>query len=244
MSGSISASNPLSYLGLPETDVPQVIIAKRPPTTNDIDGRKLGDLWVDASAMSMYGFVGSSSGEAIWIFLGASSGSLATLTGDCGEAVNPSAGNINLQGGGAGGIEFKNGGTGLLNAEVQVDNKTIQIVENQLKATSGFTWNVINTHTVASSGNGYFVNDAGNIDISLPTTSSIGDSIEISEIGSGTWTIKQGDGQQIRLGAYQTTLGAGGSLVSTQSGDSILLTCYGDNSLWVSTSSTGNITIT
>jgi len=244
MSGSISSSNPLSYLGLPETDVPQVTIAKRPPTGNDLDGRKLGDIWVDAIAMAMYGFVGASGGQAIWIFLGATSGALATLTGDSGGAVSPSAGNINLQGGATGAIQFTNGGAGQLNAAVQVDNETIQIVGNQLKATSGFTWNVINTDTAAASDNGYFVNDAGNVNISLPATSSIGDAIEISEIGTGTWTITQAAGQQIRLGSYQTTLGAGGSLTSTQAGDSIRLTCYADNSLWVSTSSTGNITIT
>lgn len=244
MSGSISSSNPLSYLGLPETDVPQVTIAKRPPTGNDLEGRKLGDLWVDALATSMYGFVGASGGEAIWIFLGASTGTLSTLTGDVGGAVTPSAGNINLQGGGTGAIQFTNGGAGQLNAAVQVDNETIQIVGNQLKATAALTWSVINANTAALSNNGYFVNNTGNIDISLPATSSIGDVIEISEISTGTWTLTQAASQQIRLGAYQTTLGTSGSLISTQPGDSIKLTCYAANSLWVSTSSTGNITIT
>lgn len=243
MSGSISSSNPLSYLGLPETDVPQVTIAKRTPTGNDLEGRKFGDLWVDVIATAMYAFVGASGGQAIWIFLGASPGTLSTLTGDVGGAVSPSAGNINLQGGGTGAIQFSNGGAGQLNAAVQVDNSTIKIVGNQLTATETFPWTVINSNTAAVSDNGYFVNTAGNINISLPATSAIGDTIEISEISTGTWTITQAAGQRVRLGSQQTTLGVGGSLASTQPGDSIRITCYSPNSLWVSTSSTGNITV-
>jgi hypothetical protein len=243
MSSSISSTNPLSYLGLPETDVPQVTIAKRPPTRGDLVGRKIGDLWVDKVGQNVYAFVAAVNGEAMWSQLGNSTNPLATLTGDVGRAVTPDTGNINLQGGASGAIQFSNGGPGQLNAAVQVDNSTIKIVGNQLTAAHTINWSVINADTPGVANQGYFVNDPGNINISLPATSEVGDTFSISEINTGTWTITQSAGQQIRLGNAQSTLGAGGSLVSSAPGDSLMLFCYQANTSWIALSAIGNITI-
>lgn len=93
---SFNSNNPLSYLGLPETDVPQIIVSKRNPGVNDIN-HKLGDLWINYISQSFWGLCGLGGGIANWQNFGAS-GSLSTITPDVGGAVSPIAGNINLFG--------------------------------------------------------------------------------------------------------------------------------------------------
>jgi hypothetical protein len=81
------------------------------------------------------------------------------------------------------------------------------------------------------------------LSLSLPATSAVGNVIEVSLDGATSFTITQGAGQQIRLGNVATTAGVGGSLASTQQGDSVRLVCRTANLLWNVLSSMGNPTI-
>ena len=49
----------------------------------------------------------------------------------------------------------------------------------------------------------------------------------------GLWTLAQGAGQQVRVGALATTLGTAGSITSTVVGDTLNLVCWTANTLWV-----------
>jgi hypothetical protein len=67
----------------------------------------------------------------------------------------------------------------------------------------------------------------------LPTTSAIGDVIEITGNSTGGWTITQNAGQNIQMGVDSTTIGVSGSLTSSNRYDSIRLKCTVVNTTWV-----------
>lgn len=113
---------------------------------------------------------------------------------------------------------------------------------------TAFFWNVITQATEPANfvvNNGYLCQSGGtgNVSIALPTTSEVGDEIAIYLDGATTWTITQGAGQQIRISGSQTTLGAGGSLTTTGTGDGVRLVCSVADTLWVCINQTGNITV-
>lgn len=117
-----------------------------------------------------------------------------------------------------------------------------------LTGAAGFDWNTINQSTQPANlvaNNGYICQSGGtgNVSSALPSASSVGDLIEITLDGATSWTITQAVGQQIRLGISQTTSGAGGSIVSTQQGDSLRMVCSVANLRWNVLSSIGNLTI-
>ncbi len=94
MSGKNPLPNEFAYEGVRAVNPPELIKARRIPTTND---RKyaIGTLWVDTVTQASYQLVAA---PGIWVALGISSGPLNTLTGDAGGAIAPGAGNITLAG--------------------------------------------------------------------------------------------------------------------------------------------------
>ncbi len=91
---------------------------------------------------------------------------------------------------------------------------------------------------------GYFVvSPGGAVVLTLPATSVQGDVIQVALDGATSFTIAQGAGQSILFGNKSTTPGIGGSLTSTQQGDSIRLVCRTPNLRWVAVCSLGNPTI-
>jgi hypothetical protein len=108
--------------------------------------------------------------------------------------------------------------------------------------TSG-SWVNQTTATVTMATNSGYTANAGAslITFTLPTSSAIGDFIEIVGVGSGLWTIAQAAGQQIQVAPNATTLGVGGSLSSINQYDSVRLRCVVANTTWavVSQQSTG-----
>jgi hypothetical protein len=109
----------------------------------------------------------------------------------------------------------------------------------------GFTWHNISASQTLVVDEGYFcVSPGGALSLALPATSIVGDMIEVVLDGATSFTITQSAGQQIRLGNLSTTAGVGGSLASTQQGDSIQMVCQTANLKWVVISSMGNPTIT
>ena len=90
---------------------------------------------------------------------------------------------------------------------------------------------------------GYFANDvSAPVAFTLPATAAQFDYMEIVGVSSQGWNIIQGSGQSIVFGNVATTVGAGGSLASTNGTDSIRLQCIVANTTWQVVYAVGNIT--
>lgn len=98
---------------------------------------------------------------------------------------------------------------------------------------SGLGWvEVTGTSQAMAVNTGYVANNAGLVTLSLPTSSSFGDVINIAGKGAGGFAISQAAGQTIHIGSSATTVGVGGSLASTDQFDSIQLLCIVANTTW------------
>lgn len=108
----------------------------------------------------------------------------------------------------------------------------------------GFSWNVITgTSQAMLPNNGYITDNSGLVTLTLPLTSAVGDEIDIIGKGSGGWLIAQNSGQSIVVGNESTTVGAGGSLASTDAKDSFYMICTVADTEWqVGAGVQGNIT--
>ena len=106
---------------------------------------------------------------------------------------------------------------------------------------SGMTWNRISSSQTLAVNNGYFcVAPGGALSLLLPPVSVLGDEIEITIDGAASFTVTQGAGQTIKLGNQTTTPGIGGSISSTQQGDTIRMVCKVNNLEWNILSMMGN----
>lgn len=187
---------------------------------------------------------------------GGGGGAILTLSSEGGPPTPPSLNNFNFSGSVAGGsaangaIEFITPGgpghatDGQMDANVLVDNTTIGINgSNQLHVIGSIIlhWNVVSTNQVGASNNGYvFVSPGGALTISLPAVSAVGDEFIVTLDGATSFQVTQAAGQQVRLGNLATTAGVGGSLTSTQQGDTLTMVCSVANLKWNVLSSMGN----
>ena|ERR1700741_1652412 len=90
----------------------------------------------------------------------------------------------------------------------------------------------------------YQPNNSGLVTLSLPATASLGARINIIGFGSGGWQIQQSAGQQVIVGNVQSSVGAGGSVSSTNQYDAIALCCVVANTTWQATvAPQGSLTI-
>lgn len=110
----------------------------------------------------------------------------------------------------------------------------------------GLTWSVVTADASFTVNTGTIANKAGLLTMTLPATASIGDEIAIT--GENTalgWKIAQNANQQIFFGTSSTTLGATGSLASTNIRDALNMVCTvsGASTVWTVLSSIGNITV-
>jgi hypothetical protein len=109
---------------------------------------------------------------------------------------------------------------------------------------SGVTsWSLISSSQTLAIDMGYICSGGATLSLALPAVSPLGAIIEVILSGSFGFTITQGAGQQISLGNQSTTAGVGGSLTSTQQGDSIRMVCKTANLSWLVLSGMGNPTI-
>jgi trimeric autotransporter adhesin len=99
--------------------------------------------------------------------------------------------------------------------------------------------------TVTMTANTGYTSDDGAtlVTLTLPTSSAIGNWVEINGKGAGLWKIAQAAGQQINFGSSPTTAGAGGSLASTLQYDSVKLRCITANTIWTVVAVQGNLTV-
>lgn len=112
-------------------------------------------------------------------------------------------------------------------------------------AGGGFTWTVVTGTTQAAvASNGYIANNAGQVVVTLPATSAVGDMIAVTGMNNATgWKIAQNAGNQVFFGSASTTAGTGGSLTSTATRDTVYLLCITVNALWNVTDAIGNLTV-
>lgn len=110
---------------------------------------------------------------------------------------------------------------------------------------AAFQWNVVTgTAQAISVFNGYIANNAGLVTLTLPATANAGQWFRVTGLGAGGWKIAQNAGQTIHLGSLATTVGAGGSLASTNQYDGIEVLCVVANTTWVVPGGPqGNITV-
>lgn len=109
--------------------------------------------------------------------------------------------------------------------------------------TAAFTWSVIGASQALAVNKGYICTTGAALSLSLPASSAVGNTIAVALKGSTSWTITQGAGQTIHIGSSSTTVGAGGTLASTATGDTITFVCMVANTTWICTSVVGNITV-
>jgi hypothetical protein len=96
-----------------------------------------------------------------------------------------------------------------------------------------YTWNTITlTSQLMSNNNGYIANNAGLVTLTLPVTSGIGDELSIIGLGAGGWRVAQNASQYIQIGTSNSTVGAGGSISSTNRYDVLNLVCTVANTSW------------
>lgn len=105
-------------------------------------------------------------------------------------------------------------------------------------------WQVVTAATQQmKTNNSYFANRASLVTFTLPTTSSVGDVIQVAGIGAGGWKIIQNPGQYIQVGNTQSAI-ALGYVASTNQYDSIRLVCNVANTSWTTpVAPQGNISI-
>jgi hypothetical protein len=151
-----------------------------------------------------------------------------TLTGNTGGPVAPDgAFNINVL------------GTGPVTVSGNPGTHTLTISVSNL-----FQWNLTSVSLTASVNNGYIcVSPGGALVINLPTTSILGDEIEVTLDGATSFQIAQAAGQQIRFGNLLTSIGVGGSITTTNAGDTVRLVCQTANTKWNVISSIGSFVI-
>ena len=103
----------------------------------------------------------------------------------------------------------------------------------QIVTTNLFDWIVVTSSPYQMIGDqGYIANSASLVELALPVLSDVGDVIAVVGRGAGGWSITQGAGQSIKIAPVSTTVGALGSLSSTQQYDSIQLVCVEANLTW------------
>jgi len=113
----------------------------------------------------------------------------------------------------------------------------------QIDATGGgMSWTVETGDKTMAINHGYGSNKAGAIAFTLPAVAAVGDRVAIAGM-QGSWNVVQGAGQEIFIGSAHSTIGAGGSIASTNAFDEITLVCLVANTAFYATAVQGNITI-
>jgi len=174
-----------------------------------------------------------------------SSESSNIVIGSVGVIADANTIRIGTQGTGAGQQDttFIAGIVGVTNSNAQ--SVTINSSTGQLgvgaPAFAGWT-EVTGTTQTAAVNSGYISSNASKVVITTPATAAVGDIISIVGKGAGGWTLRAAGVQLIRVGSSVSS--AGGDIDSTDNNDTIEIICVTANSVWVTRSMMGNVTIT
>ena len=118
---------------------------------------------------------------------------------------------------------------------------SFQTATPQLVVTS-----VAGTSQAMTSNHTYIANSASLTTFTLPTTSSVGDILEIvgSALNTGGWKVTYTTGQIIWGPAGSTTITTGNAASAGAAAQAMTMTCVVANTTWVITSNSGTITLT
>lgn len=222
---TVPTGSALSYIVGSQPPIKRVSIS-RAPTVNDYKNFREGDEWLDSIDKIWYKLADVTGASAVWIRFGVGEEDITSITTPDSVIVLPTVGNINFVNGS--GIEITGSG----------DSITVATVSNIL------TWSVITSSSENLEVNaGVFIDNTGQVTLTLPVVASVGDTMFIYSISSGGWKIEQNASQNIRLGNSITTTGIVGSLSSTDTGDGIGIVCSQDNASFVVTEMMGNLTL-
>ncbi len=131
-----------------------------------------------------------------------------------------------------------------IKGNLEVDGKIYGDGSELTGLAGGLVWSeVTGTSASMSVGNGYIVNNAGLVTLTLPATASVGTIVSVVGKGAGGWLIAQNASGVIHFGNQSSTTGIGGSIASVATYDSVELICVVANNEWVVRSSVGNITV-
>lgn len=153
MSSMVPGKEPLAYLGIKETNPPQLWFRDRDPLITDYSIYDAGDLWVNNVANRVFVLIRKSVPTgAIWQDL---SGSIETIQGDAGLPVSPDAANILHFEGNSGvfknGVEFTGFPAGNTVTAKDLRNVTMYVVDFNAGETEYTTiQSAINAAVVAS----------------------------------------------------------------------------------------------
>lgn len=104
----------------------------------------------------------------------------------------------------------------------------------------GITWvNALTTQSMVAN-TGYVTTASTLTTLTLPTTISLGQTLEVVGYGTGLWQISQNSSQFVNFGNTGTTTTTG-ILSATSKGDSVRMTCVSANTAFIITSSIGNV---
>jgi len=107
-------------------------------------------------------------------------------------------------------------------------------------AGSGVTWvSTIGSTQQAASNTGYIVNSTSQVSITLPAQPSVGDTVQVTGVGTGGWVISQNTGQSIitkniQVNPQSTILGASVTSVASSSDGNKLVAATGGGQLFIS----------
>jgi hypothetical protein len=122
--------------------------------------------------------------------------------------------------------------------------KKITLLQLRDYAQAGNRWQRVTSGTLTLAPNvNYSAQGVGLINFSLPTTAVFGDTYIISGPGAGLFKINQHAGQSIIFNTNTTTVGTGGYIQSTISGNSLFITCMEDGLLFQVISYVGAFTV-
>ena len=133
---------------------------------------------------------------------------------------------------------------GIYQASSGATKEVVWVDSNQKLSSSNIgivSWVTATASLTAAVNTGYVVNISvpGLLSIQLPASSTLGDTIEITGVSAGMFSITQGNAaDQIFYGNVATTLGVAGHLDATNRYDSVRLVCYA-NHVWKVLSSVG-----
>jgi hypothetical protein len=124
---------------------------------------------------------------------------------------------------------------------VQVARRQTVVAVSSNSSSSGSSekWQIITGTTDLVAG-AYAVDALSLVTLKLPTVAVLSQHIKVYGLGNGGWRIAQSDGQRIRVGNKQTTLGVSGNILSVEQGDYLELVYLNG---WNCTEIIGNLQI-
>ena len=208
------------------------VVQNKDPASSDIQGQfgqyPVGQQWINSSTGAVFSLTGFSASNGIisatWVALASSATQVATLTGNTGGAVSPTAGNINVVGSGAISVAG-NPGTSTL---------TIS------SSAGGIAYSDVSGTVTASVNSGYFVTNT--CTSTLPASPAEGDTVIYLVDTTNILTITANSGQKIRIGSALSA--TAGTAANNARGDAVTLIYRATGTTWIAKDVIGTFTVT